>query len=174
MYDEILEQASKFDAKFKEYDILPTEGKSLIAVANKVAIDINQPHEDDHIRTPMTELLILQLLEYGSEFTINKMTVQHLHYMLFSGELSSPGIKPGYYRHHSVKVGNHIPPNSVNLDYLMDHWFYQANKMTPTAMYKIFQTIHPFSDGNGRVGGILLAVKSYLDSDGKLMLAPCQ
>lgn len=88
--------------------------------------------------------------------------------------MSSHGVEPGYWRRHSVKVGNHIPPDGIHLEYLMGVWFSQANKMTATALYRTFQTIHPFADGNGRVGGILLAVKSYLDSDGKLMLAPCQ
>lgn len=169
MYDEILEQASKWQANFKEY-----RSSDLHELIIKVAFDINAPHEDNHLRTPMTEHLIAQLTGFENEFTVDKFTVQYLHNKLFSGDLSSPGVNPGYWRTHNVKVGNHIPPESIHVDYLMGHWLSQANKMTPTAMYKIFQCIHPFSDGNGRVGGILLAVKSYLDSDGKTMLAPCQ
>lgn len=176
MYDEILQQASKWQANFKEYDILPTEGKSLIAVANKVAIDINNPHEDNHLRTPMTEELILELIEYGSSFTIDKATVQGLHYRLFSGDLEEPGTYPGYWRTHTVgfSTSKDKTADPIHIEYLMGHWLSQANKMSAADMYRVFQCIHPFSDGNGRVGGILLAVKSYLDSEDKIMIAPCQ
>lgn len=172
MYDEILEQASKFDAKFKEYKA----GSDLHDLIRKVAFDINAPHEDNHVRTPMTEELIAQLTGFGNDFIIDKMTVQYLHNKLFSGDLSSPGITGGYWRTHTAGFSTSTDKTAdpIHIEYLMGHWLLQANKMTPTAMYKIFQCIHPFSDGNGRVGGILLAVKSYLDSDGKLMLAPCQ
>ena len=172
MYDEILEQASKFDAKFKEY-----RPGNLDEVIKKVAYDINAPHEDNHKRTPMTEALIKEMIELGDEFKVDKATVQYLHYKLFSDELEEPGIYGGSWRHHSVKVGNHIPPEGMHVEYLMNIFFSQVDKVTVTQAYRVFQTIHPFSDGNGRVGGILLAVSSYNMLKGNkvaMMISPCQ
>lgn len=189
MYDEILQQASEFDAKFKTY----RNPFSLMDVAR----DINAPHEDNHKRTPMTEKLIKEFIEYGDPFTINKQTVQYLHYKLFSKELSEPGINAGYWRNHNVKVGRHIPPDHIHVDYLMECFFKEAHiahtaqfnalsgrlrfryhhYMSVTQMYRVFQTIHPFADGNGRVGGILLAVASYNMLKGNTIeniIVPCQ
>lgn len=174
MYDEILEQASKWNASFKEYKKGFYHDGNLLNFIKKTAYDINAPHEDDHLRTPMTEVLIEELIAMGDQFVINKAMVQNIHHALFSGELESTGVAPGMWRCHNVKVGDHFPPDHIHLEYLMNHFFSQVNKMTPTSMYKVFQTIHPFSDGNGRVGGILLAVRSYLDSNGEIMISPCQ
>lgn len=174
MYDEILEQASKFDAKFKEY-----RPGDLDEVIKKVAFDINAPHEDNHLRTPMTEVLIQELIAMGDAFIINKAMVQNIHYALFSGELEKPGIVPGTWRLNPAgfTTSDDVPPAPMHLDYLMGHFFQQIPKMSVTQMYRVFQTIHPFEDGNGRVGGVLLAVSSYNMLKGNkvaMMISPCQ
>lgn len=169
MYEEILQQAAEFDAKFKTYN----NPFGLMEVAR----DINAPHEDNHKRTPMTEALIKECIELGDEFRVNRQTVQYLHYKLFSKELSEPGINAGYWRNHNVKVGRHIPPDHIHVDYLMGKFFVECHAMSVTQMYRVFQTIHPFQDGNGRVGGILLAVASYNMLKGNTIeniIVPCQ
>ena len=40
--------------------------------------------------------------------------------------------------------------------------------------YRNFQIVHPFVDGNGRVGGVIAAVASNYLSKGKYLLAPLQ
>ena len=40
--------------------------------------------------------------------------------------------------------------------------------------YRTFEIIHPFMDGNGRVGGVIAAVASYNFFNDGSMLAPCQ
>ena len=40
--------------------------------------------------------------------------------------------------------------------------------------YRTFEIIHPFMDGNGRVGGVIAAVASYNFFNDGTMLAPCQ
>jgi fido (protein-threonine AMPylation protein) len=43
----------------------------------------------------------------------------------------------------------------------------------PWLWYAKFQRIHPFRDGNGRIGGIVLAWLTFNPSD-RTMLAPLQ
>lgn len=59
------------------------------------------------------------------------------------------------WRNCGVRVGNHIPPNPRELDRLMDRWHSNLDTMTPEEAYKCFEEIHPFIDGNGRVGKII-------------------
>jgi fido (protein-threonine AMPylation protein) len=40
--------------------------------------------------------------------------------------------------------------------------------------YRQFEIIHPFIDGNGRVGGVIAAIASYWFSKGEYLLAPGQ
>ena len=40
--------------------------------------------------------------------------------------------------------------------------------------YRALMIVHPFKDGNGRVGGCIAAIASHYLSDGEYLLAPCQ
>ncbi len=76
-------------------------------------------------------------------------------------------VVPGEWRRRDVKVGQHIPPASENMDDLMAGFCetyhpqkYKCDRklITIMAAHHRFAWIHPFMDGNGRVGRLLTDV----------------
>ena len=71
----------------------------------------------------------------------------------------------GKYRDYLVRVGNYRAPDWQDLDKLMKEFFFWYNKnkkvmhpieLAARAHYK-FEKIHPFGDGNGRIGRLIIA-----------------
>lgn len=68
--------------------------------------------------------------------------------------------KLGSLRNHMVYVGYDVPPNPESLQRMMSLWIISANAGKTEEQIKKdhiqFERIHPFSDGNGRIGRILM------------------
>ncbi|MEO3856178.1 Fic family protein [Acrocarpospora sp. B8E8] len=65
----------------------------------------------------------------------------------------------GFYRSVSkvnVRVGPHVPPRWDQVDDLMDGWLAELDDFSPWDNHVRFETIHCFTDGNGRTGRALL------------------
>ena len=81
-----------------------------------------------------------------------------LHRRLMVGS-KLPAKEIGCFRQCQVFVGNHVPPSPQHLPGLMYGW--QANVQNPKANpwenHVQFEQIHPYVDGNGRVGRLLWA-----------------
>jgi len=101
------------------------------------------------------------LLEYLSKNKeINETLILKLHSILMNG------IPPnaGQYRNHAVRiVGSNVPTaNYLSIQRLMNQLFKNINLKTNDIVSLIsrthaeFERIHPFSDGNGRIGRLLL------------------
>ncbi|MFQ5874776.1 MAG: Fic family protein [Dehalococcoidia bacterium] len=83
----------------------------------------------------------------------------------------------GKWRSVSVIVGQHLPPGPAQVPGLMEEL--QKGYLVRTvedliAWYTDFQTIHPFQDGNGRVGGVIVATYSHMLHPDRGWLAPNQ
>ena len=89
-----------------------------------------------------------------------KSHLQSLHHSIFQGD------KPSSWRTVRVRVGRHRPPGPEAVPQLMRQLFHHYRLLpvtceTLTQWYQDFETIHPFVDGNGRVGGCVVALLSH-------------
>lgn len=72
---------------------------------------------------------------------------------------------PGSFRKQSVRVGELIPPPATEVDNLMsklEKYINENNQIPPLIKAGLahvqFETIHPFLDGNGRIGRLLIVL----------------
>jgi len=91
---------------------------------------------------------------------INELLVLKLHNILMNGIISDAG----NYRVHPVRImGSSVPTaNYLKVPELMNGLFKKINRKDndiiafASEIHSSFEKIHPFSDGNGRVGRLLL------------------
>lgn len=66
----------------------------------------------------------------------------------------------GMYRKYDVRVGYHVAPDFKSVPNLMEKWFMDFGDMKTSESIRVahlvFERIHPFADGNGRVGRMVM------------------
>lgn len=102
--------------------------------------------------------------------SVKKLRHEHLFelHRLMAGEVMDQG-EAGAYRTIGVRVGNHLPPHpdqvSPQMFELLEWWNTKATELSPILSSAIlhyrFEDIHPFADGNGRVGRALALWELY-------------
>ncbi|NOZ51498.1 MAG: Fic family protein [Chloroflexi bacterium] len=108
----------------------------------------------------------IQLIQDGVPFS--QLLIRELHRILMAGVRGSDS-HPGIFRDCLVQIGRpprFIPPPPLYLPELLEN--YEKIAQHPTRMYDPlvdtfimhyqFEAIHPFEDGNGRVGRLLLSL----------------
>lgn len=100
--------------------------------------------------------------------SIKNHVIRSMHAKLMLG-VRGRDKSPGKFREKQVQIGSsarYIPPPCAEVDRLMRNLeeYIAAESLTPDPLVKCFlvhyqfETIHPFEDGNGRVGRALLAL----------------
>ena len=108
--------------------------------------------------------LLDELNEKGKNFKIDKSLIINTHLRLMNGIISDAG----NFRNHSVRiVGSKVPlVNFIKIPSMIEKWCNKINEETTDPInllavtHSEFEQIHPFSDGNGRTGRLLLFIKA--------------
>jgi hypothetical protein len=72
------------------------------------------------------------------------------------GQLIEPVKNKAGLRRCAVRVGSRLCPDFESVPSLLQELFEKCELLKPLEFYKEFEMIHPFRDGNGRTGKILL------------------
>ncbi len=134
-----------------------------VEVARDSADLINSWHEDYPTRVEDTLDMMLSytvsVRVFGVyPFHIRSLILQDIHSSIFQDNGDA-----GQWRQGEVTVGNHHPPDHLLVPKFMDELEHESVIKTIedlTDWYSDLETIHPFRDGNGRVGGVVVAVVS--------------
>jgi len=118
-------------------------------------------------------------VEGGGELTLDLIT--HLHEMLLDG-VRNEGDVVGEFRDHMVRLDSpnpakdpFIPPSASSLDDLMSSLVEYVESdgeyhslVDAAIIHYFFETVHPFSDGNGRLGRLVIILylvdQGYIES----------
>lgn len=129
---------------------------------SEVAKQINSFHEDYPLRVQATQKCLDNIgiteLEVGYLWVANKFLLR-THKRIFREEPLA-----GKWRNVQVSVGLHRPPPFEDITILMKQMedsYKISTIMDLLEYYKDFETVHPFQDGNGRVGGVVVAAYSH-------------
>ena len=106
--------------------------------------------------------LLDELNSKGQAFEFTPQLIKDTHLRLMNGIISDAG----YYRNHGARIhGSYIPlANYLKIPQLVEEWCDNANAETDDKIrllattHAAFEKIHPFSDGNGRTGRLLLFI----------------
>lgn len=113
----------------------------------------------EHLEVINHEKAIYKILEWSdlSDFTAENLL--ELHQILMQGILDNAG----KFRQHAVRIlGSFVPTaNPLSIEKKIVEWLFNINKKDVdieqiAKSHAIFEQIHPFSDGNGRVGRLIV------------------
>ena len=130
---------------------------------------INSYHEDYPKYVEATD----RALQGGiGKAKIDSWRLREIHRSIFSDKSFA-----GKWRGIDVRVGPHHPPQFCDVAELMDELYFSYDIVSIEDLiewYKDFETIHPFQDGNGRVGGVIVATRAHALQPENGWLAPNQ
>mgnify|MGYP001590391848 CR=1 FL=1 len=124
------------------------------------------------------------VLDVMGDGLVDRRHWRRAHGIIFGGH---PAYKPGHWRRSAVRVGPYVAPPAASVPRLMarlENWNHAGERdygmnwrkdlNVLLAWYWDFETVHPFQDGNGRVGGVVVAALSHQVRPDLGWLAACQ
>ncbi len=126
--------------------------------------NVSLPNKDiiEQLEVKNHQAALQYLLKYflSNSFKINEAFILKLHSILMNGIKNDAGS----YRNHSVRiVGTYVPTaNYLKIPKLMKEIIKDINRKNSDTIVHVanihsrFEQIHPFSDGNGRIGRLLM------------------
>lgn len=114
---------------------------------------INKPHEDYPQRISQTEQAIEMVQHYESIYWYTCKEINS--FVMYDQDTR------GKIRNVDVRVGSFKPPSHLLVRKFLSKIFPVTKDTKLYDWYRLFETIHPFRDGNGRVGGIIVAAMSF-------------
>jgi Fic family protein len=109
--------------------------------------------------------LVDQVVSGGAGFRLSSQLITDLHVRLMNGIVSDAG----QYRTHAVRImGAHVPlANYAKIPQLVQELCAEVNTRQSESTVRLmaeshakFEQIHPFSDGNGRTGRLLMLAQA--------------
>ena len=137
-----------------------TENETMAIMFDNVSLPNKSIIEQLGVKNHQTALEYLLKSLLSASFKINEAFILRLHSILMNGMKDDAG----FYRNHGVRiVGTHVPTaNYLKVPDLMRGVIKDINRKSNDIIAKIasvhsrFEQIHPFSDGNGRIGRLLV------------------
>ena len=147
------------------YNSNSIEGSTLTKeeTADIIFENLTLPNKDlkEHLEAKNHQLALKYLFNnVDYNFKITEDFILKLHEILMKGILEDAGS----YRNHAVRIlGTNVPTaNFLKIPVLMNELIRGANRKSndiithASQIHSRFEKIHPFSDGNGRIGRILI------------------
>jgi len=143
----------------------------------------NQPGTDNSLGQTEKVEDILEIMNYERamsfavrslrDYPIGERLIKETHRILLQSVRGSTKT-PGEFRRAPVAVGEYVPPASGSISGLMTNWenYLNKSKVETDPLVRIavahyqFEAIHPFMDGNGRIGRLIIPL--FLCQEGLL------